>query len=80
MLTCNCSSKADVSVPAKPGDPVFSQSETTRRRFLKLMIGALSALVTMALAVPFIGTIIGPSFRTKKLNWVKVGDIQLFGP
>ena len=76
MLICNCSSKADVSVPAKPGDSVFSQSETTRRCFLKLMIGALSALVTMALAVPFIGTIIGPSFRTKKLNWVKVGDIK----
>jgi menaquinol-cytochrome c reductase iron-sulfur subunit len=40
------------------------------------MIGALSALATLALAVPFIGTIIGPSFRTKKLNWVKVDDIE----
>ena len=76
MLTCNCTLKADVSVPADPGGPVVLQSETTRRCFLKLMIGALSALVTMALAVPFIGTIIGPSFRTKKLNWVKVGDIK----
>ena len=76
MLTCNCSLKADVSVPTKPGDPVFPKSETTRRHFLKLMIGALSALVTMALAVPFVGTIIGPSFRAKKVKWVKVGDIK----
>jgi quinol---cytochrome c reductase iron-sulfur subunit, bacillus type len=76
MLTCNCTSKAYVSVPADPGGSVIPQSETTRRRFLKLMIGALSALVTMALAVPFVGTIMGPSFRTKKLKWVKVGDIS----
>ena len=76
MLISNCDSKGNVSVPADPGSAVIPQSETTRRRFLKLMIGALSALATMALTVPLIGTIIGPSFRTKKLNWVKVGDIE----
>jgi menaquinol-cytochrome c reductase iron-sulfur subunit len=76
MLTCNCTSKADVSAPADPGGSVVPQPETTRRRFLKLMIGALSTLVTIALAVPFIGTIIGPSFRTKKVKWVKVAHMN----
>jgi menaquinol-cytochrome c reductase iron-sulfur subunit len=76
MLICNCSSKADVSVPAKPGDPTLPLSETTRRRFLKLMIGALSALASLAVAIPLIGTVIGPSFRPKRLKWIKVGDIS----
>jgi len=76
MLTYNCDSKADVSVPAKLETLVSSQSEMARRRFLELMIGTLSALVTLALAVPFVGTIIGPSFRMKKVNWVKVGNIS----
>ena len=48
---------------------------TSRRDFLRLMVGVLSALVAAAVAVPLIGAIIGPSFRTKKLQWVKVGDI-----
>lgn len=53
------------------------QRETTRRGFLKLMTGLMSALVAVALGVPLIGTIIGPSFRMKKPQWAKVGDISL---
>lgn len=60
---------------ADPGDPVAPPSAPARRRFLKLMIGVLSVLVTLALAAPLIGTIIGSSFRTKKLKWVRVGSI-----
>ena len=50
-------------------------SEATRRGFLKLMTGLMSALVTLALATPLVGTIIGPSFREKRPKWAKVGDI-----
>jgi menaquinol-cytochrome c reductase iron-sulfur subunit len=56
------------------------QTETTRRGFLKLMTGWMSALVAIALGVPLIGTIIGPSFRMKKPQWAKVGDISPLSP
>ena len=51
------------------------QEGSTRRNFLKFLIGAFSALVALALGIPLIGTIIGPSFRSKKPEWAKVGDI-----
>jgi menaquinol-cytochrome c reductase iron-sulfur subunit len=76
MLNCDCTSKADVSAPGDRANSVIPHPEATRRRFLKLMIGALSGLVTFALAVPLIGTMIGPSFRMRKLGWIKVGRID----
>jgi quinol---cytochrome c reductase iron-sulfur subunit, bacillus type len=54
--------------------PVF-QPKTSRRGFLKLIVGVLSALVVAAMAIPLIATLIGPSFRLKKPRWAKVGDI-----
>ena len=53
----------------------LAEPATSRRGFLSLMVGVLSALVAAAVAVPLIGAIIGPSFRSKKPPWVKVGDI-----
>ena len=50
--------------------------ETTRRRFLMWIIGVFSSLVTLFLAVPLIGNLAGPVFRTKKLQWAKVGNIS----
>ncbi len=52
-----------------------SQSESSRRGFLKLLVGVLSALVAIAMAVPLMGALIGSSFRSKKPHWVKVGGI-----
>jgi len=49
--------------------------QNTRRSLLKFLIGALSGLVAASLGIPLIGTIVGPSFRMKKPQWVKVGDI-----
>jgi menaquinol-cytochrome c reductase iron-sulfur subunit len=58
-------------------DNLFSvEPATSRRGFLKRMVGVLSALVAAAMAIPFVGAIIGPSFRTKKPEWVKVGNIS----
>ena len=54
----------------------LAEPATSRRGFLRLMVGVLSALVAAAVAVPLIGAIIGPSFRTKKSQWVKAGDIS----
>lgn len=55
----------------------FAEDEgSARRNFLKFLIGAFSALVAAALAVPLIGALIGSSFRSKKPQWVKVGSIS----
>ena len=54
----------------------LAEPATSRRGFLRLMVGVLSALVAAAVAVPLIGAIIGPSFRMKKSQWVKVGGIS----
>lgn len=51
------------------------QEGSTRRSFLKFFIGAFSTLVALALGIPLIGTLIGPSFRLKKPKWAKVGDV-----
>ena len=50
--------------------------ETTRRKYLMWMVGGMSSLVTLFLAVPLIGNFIGLSFRQKKTQWVKVGGIS----
>ncbi len=58
-------------------DNLFSvEPATSRRGFLKRMVAILSALVAAAMAVPLVGAIIGPSFRIKKPQWVKVGEIS----
>ena len=75
MTVSNRISRAFLPASTEEGCPIVSQPEATRRGFLKLIVGVLSALVAAAVAVPLIGTIIGPSFRSKKPQWVKVGNI-----
>ncbi len=75
MMTSNRISKTTVSLSPGTGHPFGSRSEADRRGFLKLLVGLLSSLVAAALTVPLIGAVIGPSFRTKKPEWAKVGDI-----
>jgi menaquinol-cytochrome c reductase iron-sulfur subunit len=75
MIISNRTSEAPLPASKGAGGPVVSQREATRRGFLKLIVGVLSALVAVAMAVPLIGTILGQSFRSKKPQWVKVGDI-----
>ena len=49
--------------------------ETTRRTFLAWIVGGISSLFVLFLAIPLIGNSAGAIFRVKKLQWVKVGDI-----
>jgi ubiquinol-cytochrome c reductase cytochrome b subunit len=56
--------------------PSANTNETTRRNFLKMMTGGLGALITLAIGIPLIGNVIGPSFQRRKLYWSKVGDIS----
>ncbi len=57
------------------GGPAL-QPETHRRRFLKLMINLIVALVAAVLAVPLLGGVIGSSFRLRKSSWAEIGDIS----
>jgi len=59
-----------------PGGVSAPQPETTRREFLKRITGLMSALVAVAVGIPLIGAIVGPSFRSKKPRWAKVGDLR----
>ena len=43
-----------------------SSVDTSRRRFLEFLIGVFTSLIGLALAVPFLGSIIGSSYRTRK--------------
>jgi menaquinol-cytochrome c reductase iron-sulfur subunit len=63
-------------LPPETAHSVASHGKATRRGFLELMIGVMSTLVTLTLAIPLVGTIIGPSFREKKFTWARVGDIR----
>lgn len=49
---------------------------SARRSMLKFLIGIFSGLIALALGIPLIGAMIGPSFRSKKPLWVRVGSIS----
>jgi quinol---cytochrome c reductase iron-sulfur subunit, bacillus type len=49
--------------------------ETSRRAFLKICTAAFAAFPTLALAVPFVGALIGPSLRMRKAHWTRVGPL-----
>jgi len=63
-------------VPRSGGGGPVVQPETPRRRFLKLMTNLMVALVAAVFAIPLLGGIIGPSFRLRKSDWTKIGDIS----
>ncbi len=49
---------------------------STRRDFLKLFTGGLGFLFALVLAIPLVGTLVGTVYRTKKLHWAKVADVD----
>jgi menaquinol-cytochrome c reductase iron-sulfur subunit len=57
-------------LPEKSG-----QGTTERRSFLKLMVGALSAVMGLIIGVPYLRTVIN-SAPLRKLSYVEVGDIS----
>lgn len=52
-------------------DPV----EPGRRRFLEIFIGLFTSLIGLALAIPFLGAVIGGSSRSKKGLFSKVASV-----
>jgi nitrate reductase gamma subunit len=49
--------------------------DITRRRVLTLATGVLTSLVVLAAGIPIIGELLGPIYREKKRQWIKVTDI-----
>jgi len=54
------------------GDPT---QEAGRRRFLALASGALGGLMGLALGIPIVGTIVGPSFQRARSRWARAGSV-----
>jgi menaquinol-cytochrome c reductase iron-sulfur subunit len=53
-----------------------AQSGSTRRGFLKLFTGVFSSVFATAIGIPLVGTLVGTIYRTKKLHWAKVADVD----
>jgi hypothetical protein len=56
-------------------DATVASPETTRRKFLKLVSAALGALGGLVLAVPLLGSFIGPAFRPRRRHFAQAGTI-----
>lgn len=61
-------------------NPMKEPSEHSRRTFLTIMAGGISGLVGVLFAIPLVGFIVGPTFRSGKgwNHWVPVGDLSQF--
>jgi len=55
--------------------PETDSGVTSRRRFLELFIGVFTSLIGIALAIPFLGAVIGGSPRVQKRLFSKVGPV-----
>ena len=51
------------------------RSGSSRRGFLKWFVGIFSGLIGLAMGIPFVAALVGPSFKLKKLHWSKVGEL-----
>ena len=54
--------------------------ETTRRGFLKLATGLLTTLVGLMLSIPLVGSLVGPAWRSRKMKWSKVANVDSLPP
>ena len=56
-------------------DGGFSTPIGTRRTFFGWVIGAVSAVIGLGLAVPLLGYVISPALKRKQQTWVRVGTV-----
>ena len=52
--------------------PEAGQEETTRRRFLKWLLGIIAAVNVFVAGIPFLRSLAGPSAKPRKSDWLKV--------
>ncbi len=67
----------DTETEGIPAPPVTGTEagDRSRRRFLELVIGIFTSLIGFAVAVPFLGSIIGSSYRKRKEILAKAASL-----
>ncbi len=53
-----------------------SEESPSRRTFMMVVIGLISAVIGVALAVPIIGEVLSPLFRQRDIVWAKLGKVS----
>ena len=66
---------AETRVPPAPEAPGTVDGDRGRRRFLELVIGLFTSLIGIAVAVPFLASIVGSSYRARKDLAAKAGSL-----
>jgi len=56
--------------------PEAGQEETTRRRFLKWLLGIIAAVNVFIAGIPFLRSLAGTSAKARKSEWLKVVAIS----
>ena len=56
--------------------PEAGQEETTRRRFLKWLLGIIAAVNVLIAGIPFLRSLVGSSAKAKRSEWLKVAAIS----
>src|SRR5512143_583333 len=67
----------DKETEGLPSPPVTGTAagDRSRRRFLEILVGVFTSLIGIALAVPFLGSVIGSSYRTRKELFAKASPL-----
>ncbi len=53
-----------------------SEESPSRRTFMMVVIGLISTVIGIALAVPILGAVLNPLFRKRDIVWTKLGKIS----
>jgi menaquinol-cytochrome c reductase iron-sulfur subunit len=64
-----------LNTPNHSGTP-----HASRRGFLKLAIGIVTAIVGLLLAIPFVAALIAPTYRRGRTHLAKVGEVSPLPP
>jgi menaquinol-cytochrome c reductase iron-sulfur subunit len=58
--------------------PSGTQPDTSRRRILKLASAVAWAICSLALGIPFVASLVGPSLKKRRLHWTAAGELAAF--
>jgi len=56
--------------------PEAGQEDTTRRRFLKWLLGIIAAVNVFIAGIPFLRSLAGPAAKARSGDWLKVASIS----
>ena len=59
--------------------PEAGQEDTTRRRFLKWLLGIIAAVNVFIAGIPFLRSLVGSASKARRSEWLKVAAISSKG-